>query len=97
MEVDLALSAHANARRWYELKKKQENKQEKTVTAHDKAFKAAERKTRLQLAQVASRSKCTYLNLWWASSISCYFDFGMHGDSLLDDMHFSIQIENNRK
>lgn len=51
VEVDLALSAHANARRWYELKKKQESKQEKTITAHDKAFKAAERKTRLQLSQ----------------------------------------------
>lgn len=52
VEVDLALSAHANARRWYELKKRQESKQEKTVTAHEKAFKAAERKTRLQLSQV---------------------------------------------
>lgn len=52
VEVDLALSAHANARCWYELKKKQEFKQEKTVTAHEKAFKAAEKKTRLQLAQV---------------------------------------------
>lgn len=51
VEVDLALSAHANARRWYELKKKQEFKQEKTVTAHEKAFKAAEKKTRTQLAQ----------------------------------------------
>ena len=52
VEVDLAFSAHANARRWYEQKKKQETKQEKTVTAHEKAFKAAERKTRLQLSQV---------------------------------------------
>lgn len=51
VEVDLALSAHANARRWYEMKKKQESKQEKTVTAHEKAFKAAERKTRIQLSQ----------------------------------------------
>ncbi|CAK8531516.1 unnamed protein product [Lathyrus sativus] len=51
VEVDLALSAHANARRWYEQKKKQESKQEKTITAHEKAFKAAERKTRLQLSQ----------------------------------------------
>ncbi|XP_078444958.1 zinc knuckle (CCHC-type) family protein isoform X3 [Wolffia australiana] len=51
VDVDLALSAHANARRWYELKKKQEVKQEKTVSAHEKAFKAAERKTKLQLAQ----------------------------------------------
>ncbi|XP_031097679.1 nuclear export mediator factor NEMF [Ipomoea triloba] len=51
VEVDLSLSAHANARRWYEMKKKQENKQEKTVTAYDKAFKAAEKKTRQQLSQ----------------------------------------------
>lgn len=51
VEVDLALSAHANARRWYEMKKKQESKQEKTVSAHEKAFKAAERKTRIQLSQ----------------------------------------------
>ncbi|CAN1281777.1 Ribosome quality control complex subunit NEMF [Linum perenne] len=51
VEVDIALSAHANARRWYEMKKKQESKQEKTVKAHEKAFKAAERKTRMQLSQ----------------------------------------------
>lgn len=51
VEVDLALSAHANARRYYEMKKRQESKQEKTVTAHEKAFKAAERKTRQQLSQ----------------------------------------------
>ncbi|KAG5151049.1 hypothetical protein JHK84_027521 [Glycine max] len=51
VEVDLALLAHANARRWYEQKKKQESKQEKTIIAHEKAFKAAERKTRLQLNQ----------------------------------------------
>ncbi|KAL3641867.1 hypothetical protein CASFOL_012682 [Castilleja foliolosa] len=51
VEVDLALSAHANARRYYEMKKKQENKQEKTITAHEKAFKAAERKTKQQLSK----------------------------------------------
>ncbi|KAH6833059.1 zinc knuckle family protein [Perilla frutescens var. hirtella] len=51
VEVDLALSAHANARRHYEMKKRQESKQEKTITAHEKAFKAAERKTRQQLSQ----------------------------------------------
>ncbi|CAA2988533.1 nuclear export mediator factor NEMF [Olea europaea subsp. europaea] len=51
VEVDLALSAHANARRYYEMKKRQESKQEKTVTSHEKAFKAAERKSRQQLSQ----------------------------------------------
>ncbi|CBI25961.3 unnamed protein product, partial [Vitis vinifera] len=52
VEVDLALSAHANARRWYEQKKRQENKQEKTIIAHEKAFKAAEKKSCVQLSQV---------------------------------------------
>ncbi|XP_010273525.1 PREDICTED: nuclear export mediator factor NEMF isoform X2 [Nelumbo nucifera] len=61
VEVDLALSAHANARRWYELKKKQESKQEKTVTAHEKAFKAAERKTRLQLSQEKSVAAISHM------------------------------------
>lgn len=51
VEVDLSLSAHANARRWFEQKKKQLAKQEKTVAAHEKAFKAAEKKTQQQLAQ----------------------------------------------
>ncbi|KAG9457739.1 hypothetical protein H6P81_002247 [Aristolochia fimbriata] len=61
VEVDLALSAHANARRWYEMKKRQESKQEKTVTAHEKAFKAAERKTRLQLAQEKTVAAITHM------------------------------------
>ncbi|KAH7291813.1 hypothetical protein KP509_29G036400 [Ceratopteris richardii] len=51
VEVDLSLSAHANARQWFDLKKKQLAKQKKTVAAHEKAFKAAERKTQQQLAQ----------------------------------------------
>jgi predicted ribosome quality control (RQC) complex YloA/Tae2 family protein len=61
VEVDLALSAHANARRWYEQKKKQESKQEKTVTAHEKAFKAAERKTRLQLSQEKTVAQISHM------------------------------------
>ncbi|XP_050220499.1 uncharacterized protein LOC126670725 [Mercurialis annua] len=66
VEVNIALSAHANARRWYEMKKKQENKQEKTVTAHEKAFKAAERKTRLQLLQEKSVASLMHIRkLHW--------------------------------
>uniref|UniRef100_A0ACD5Y6R5 Uncharacterized protein n=2 Tax=Avena sativa TaxID=4498 RepID=A0ACD5Y6R5_AVESA len=61
VEVDLSLSAHANARRWYEMKKKQETKQEKTITAHEKAFKAAEKKTRLQLAQEKTVAAITHM------------------------------------
>ncbi|KAH9683984.1 CCHC-type domain-containing protein [Citrus sinensis] len=67
VEVDLALSAHANAQRWYELKKKQESKQEKTITAHSKAFKAAEKKTRLQILQVG-------FTLQWPFPNSSCFD-----------------------
>ncbi|XP_058196212.1 uncharacterized protein LOC131312467 isoform X1 [Rhododendron vialii] len=61
VEIDLALSAHANARRWYEQKKKQESKQEKTISAHEKAFKAAERKTRLQLSQEKTVAAITHM------------------------------------
>ncbi|GLT34754.1 hypothetical protein SLA2020_092530 [Shorea laevis] len=61
VEVDLALSAHANARRWYEMKKKQESKQEKTITAHEKAFKAAERKTHLQLSQEKTAATISHM------------------------------------
>lgn len=61
VEVDLALSAHANARRWYEQKKRQEGKQEKTITAHEKAFKAAEKKTRLQLSQEKTVAAITHM------------------------------------
>lgn len=42
------------------MKKRQESKQEKTVTAHEKAFKAAERKTRFQLSQVAKNLTSGY-------------------------------------
>ncbi|KAE8734198.1 hypothetical protein F3Y22_tig00000778pilonHSYRG00327 [Hibiscus syriacus] len=63
VEVDLALSAHANARWWYGMKKKQESKQEKTIVAHEKAFKAAERKTRLQLSLVAEITVATITHM----------------------------------
>lgn len=71
VEVDLALSAHANARRWYEQKKKQESKQEKTVTAHEKAFRAAERKTRLQLSQVTFCSSIHVIDILPAGCSYC--------------------------
>ncbi|RVW64703.1 Nuclear export mediator factor Nemf [Vitis vinifera] len=44
VEVDLALSAHANARQWYEQKKRQENKREKTIIAHEKLLKLLKRR-----------------------------------------------------
>eukprot|EP01018_Ginkgo_biloba_P009199 Gb_18390 [translate_table: standard] len=61
VEVDLALSAHANARRWFETKKKQASKQEKTITAHEKAFKAAEKKTQRQLLQAKTVASISHI------------------------------------
>ncbi|WOG83458.1 hypothetical protein DCAR_0102633 [Daucus carota subsp. sativus] len=61
VEVDLTLSAFANARRWYEMKKKQESKQEKTVSAHEKAFKAAERKTQYHLSLEKTVAAITHM------------------------------------
>ncbi|XP_074347240.1 uncharacterized protein LOC141686080 [Apium graveolens] len=61
VEIDLALSAYANARRWYEMKKRQESKQEKTISAHEKAFKAAERKTQFHLSQEKTVAAITHM------------------------------------
>lgn len=61
VEVDLALSAHANARRWFETKKKQASKQEKTIAAHTKAFKAAEKKTQQQLSQAKTVAAISHI------------------------------------
>lgn len=61
VEVDLALSAHANARRWFETKKKQASKQEKTIAAHAKAFKAAEKKTQQQLSQAKTVAAISHI------------------------------------
>ncbi|KAK1385544.1 nuclear export mediator factor Nemf [Heracleum sosnowskyi] len=61
VEVDLTLSASANARRWFEMKKKQESKQEKTISAHEKAFKAAERKAQFHLSQEKTVAAITHM------------------------------------
>ena len=65
VEVDIGLSAHANARRWFEQKKKHAVKQDKTVAAHQKAFKAAEKKTLQQLAQVKFWVISIMLLMYW--------------------------------
>ncbi|CAM6100258.1 unnamed protein product [Calypogeia fissa] len=59
--VDLALSAHANARYWFETKKRHATKQEKTLAAHEKAFKAAEKKTQQTLAQAKTVAAITHI------------------------------------
>ncbi|KAL4420985.1 hypothetical protein ABPG77_001304 [Micractinium sp. CCAP 211/92] len=52
VEVDLGLSAHANARAYYDSRRKHQVKQQKTLDANQKALKAAEKKAQAQLKQV---------------------------------------------
>ncbi|TRY54189.1 hypothetical protein DNTS_030459 [Danionella cerebrum] len=52
VEVDLSLSAHANAKRYYDSKRSAAKKEQKTVEAAQKAFKSAEKKTKQTLKEV---------------------------------------------
>lgn len=52
MQVDLGLTAHANARVHYDSRKKHVAKAVKTVAANEAAFKAAEKKATQQLQKV---------------------------------------------
>ncbi|XP_017103896.2 ribosome quality control complex subunit NEMF homolog [Drosophila bipectinata] len=56
VDVDLALSAWANARRYYDLKRSAAQKEKKTVDASQKALKSAERKTQQTLKEVRTIS-----------------------------------------
>ncbi|KAH8312498.1 hypothetical protein KR044_011035, partial [Drosophila immigrans] len=56
IDVDLALSAWANARRYYDLKRSAAQKEKKTIDASQKALKSAERKTQQTLKEVRTIS-----------------------------------------
>lgn len=56
VDVDLALSAWANARRYYDKKRSAAQKEKKTVDASQKALKSAERKTQQTLKEVRTIS-----------------------------------------
>ncbi|KAK8780456.1 hypothetical protein V5799_018203 [Amblyomma americanum] len=53
VDIDIDLSAYANARKYYDLKKHAAGKQQKTIESSAKAYKSAEKKTREALKQVA--------------------------------------------
>ncbi|XP_065832835.1 ribosome quality control complex subunit NEMF-like isoform X2 [Oscarella lobularis] len=53
VDIDLGLSAYANARGYYSQKKHAAKKEQRTLEASDKALKAAERKTKQTLKEVA--------------------------------------------
>nr|XP_020667671.1 nuclear export mediator factor NEMF [Pogona vitticeps] len=52
VDVDLSLSAYANAKRYYDHKRHAARKTQKTVEAAEKAFKSAEKKTKQTLKEV---------------------------------------------
>ncbi|KAH8295264.1 hypothetical protein KR018_009454, partial [Drosophila ironensis] len=56
VDVDLAMTAWANARRYYDLKRSAAQKEKKTVDASQKALKSAERKTQQTLKEVRTIS-----------------------------------------
>lgn len=52
VDVDLGLSAYANAKKYYDCKRSAEKKEHKTIEAADKAMKSAEKKTQKTLKEV---------------------------------------------
>ncbi|KAL6040267.1 Nuclear export mediator factor NEMF, partial [Balamuthia mandrillaris] len=52
VDVDISLSAYANAQAYYSAKKKSEQKHQKTIDAAEHAMKAAEKKARASLNEV---------------------------------------------
>lgn len=52
VDIDLALSAFANARRYYDQKRSAAKKQQKTIESQSKALKSAEKKTKQTLKDV---------------------------------------------
>lgn len=52
VDVDLGLSAYANAKKYYDFKRSAEKKEHKTIEAADKAMKSAEKKTQQTLKEV---------------------------------------------
>uniref|UniRef100_A0A3B3QMV0 NFACT RNA-binding domain-containing protein n=1 Tax=Paramormyrops kingsleyae TaxID=1676925 RepID=A0A3B3QMV0_9TELE len=52
VDVDLSLSAYANAKKYYDHKRNAAKKEQKTVEAAEKAFKSAEKKTKQTLKEV---------------------------------------------
>lgn len=54
VDIDLGLSAYANSRKYFEMKKHAAVKEQKTLDASTKALKSAERKTKETLKEVAT-------------------------------------------
>jgi len=56
VQLDLSLSAYANARAYYEIRRKQLDKQQRTIAASKDALKAAEQRAAIAVANEKARS-----------------------------------------
>uniref|UniRef100_A0A1B6MPX6 NFACT RNA-binding domain-containing protein n=1 Tax=Graphocephala atropunctata TaxID=36148 RepID=A0A1B6MPX6_9HEMI len=59
IDIDLALTSFANAKRYYDKKRSAAKKQQKTVESQGKALKSAEKKTKQALKEVQAMSTIT--------------------------------------
>ncbi|CAG8698530.1 10699_t:CDS:2, partial [Scutellospora calospora] len=77
--VDIYLSAYANARKYYDVKKQSVIKQAKTLAVADKAFKSAEQKIKQDLKETKTttsinkiRKPFWFEKFWWFISSENY-------------------------
>jgi len=85
VEIDLSLSAYANAEKYYSKKRLAKNKEQRTIDASEKAFKSAQKKTKETLKEVAtihtiqkSRKVYWFEKFVWFISTENYLVIGGH-------------------
>ncbi|XP_073943485.1 ribosome quality control complex subunit NEMF homolog [Choristoneura fumiferana] len=83
VDIDLSLTAFANARKYYDLKRNAAKKQQKTLESADKALKSAERRTKQTLKEAQtissiSKARRTYWfeKFFWFISSDNYLVIG---------------------
>ncbi|XP_063538930.1 ribosome quality control complex subunit NEMF homolog [Cydia strobilella] len=83
VDIDLSLTAFANARKYYDMKRNAAKKQQKTLESADKALKSAERKTKQTLKEAQtissiSKARRTYWfeKFFWFISSDNYLVIG---------------------
>lgn len=83
VDIDLDLSAYANARKYYDQKRHAAKKQQKTIESSTKAYKSAEKKTKETLKQVAlttniarARKPFWFEKFYWFISSENYLVIG---------------------
>lgn len=57
VDIDLDLSAFANARKYYDMKRYAAKKEQKTIESSEKALKSAERRTQMALKEIKKQTK----------------------------------------